>query len=99
MKGNLILGCLGVLFILTMLVGGATADDKAKINLNLATVEDLSRIPGLNEDLAQKIVKLRNENGEFIDMEELLDVPGIDNELLQKLKKYLFIEPVDDCNC
>jgi competence protein ComEA len=99
MKGNLISGCLGVLLILTMLVGGATADDKAKINLNSATVEELSRIPGLNEDLAQKIVKLRNENGEFIDMEELLDVPGIDNELLRKLKKYLFIEPVDDCNC
>ena len=47
----------------------------------------------------QKIVKLREDNGEFIDMEELLSVPGIDNRLLRKLKKHLFVESVEDCNC
>jgi competence ComEA-like helix-hairpin-helix protein len=101
MKRSLFAGCLGALLILFALSGGGFADDdeEEKINLNTATVEELSKIPGLNKDLAQKIVKLRNDNGEFIDMEELLEVPGIDAGLLRKLKKYLFIESVDDCNC
>lgn len=94
-----IAGCLGALLILAFLAGGGFAEEQKKINLNAASVEELSKVPGLNVDLAQKIMKLREENGEFIDMEELLSVPGIDNQLLRKLKKYLFIESVEDCNC
>ena len=90
---------LGVLFLCSTLAGGIYAEDEKKLNLNAATVEELSKIPGLKKDLAEKIIALRNENGEFIDMEELLDVPGINNQLLRQLKKYLFIESVDDCNC
>jgi competence ComEA-like helix-hairpin-helix protein len=99
MKVKKIAGCLGVLLILSALVGGGFSEDQKKVNLNKATVEELSKVPGLNMELAKKIIKLRKDNGEFIDIEELLGVPGINNELLRKLKKYLFIESVDDCNC
>ena len=94
-----IAGILGILFIFFALAGGAYAQNEDKLNLNAATVEQLAKVPGLNQDLAEKIIKLREENGEFIDMEELLDIPGIDNKLLRQLKKYLFVESVDDCNC
>lgn len=94
-----IAGCIGVLLILAVLAGGGFAEEQEKINLNAVTVEALSQIPGLNMDLAKKIIKLRDDNGEFIDMEELLAVPGIDSKLLRQLKKYLFIEPVEDCDC
>jgi competence ComEA-like helix-hairpin-helix protein len=94
-----IAGCLGMLLFLTFLVSGGFGEEQKKINLNAASLEELSQVPGLNMDLAKKIFKLREENGEFIDMEELLSVPGIDNQLLRKLKKYLFIEEVEDCNC
>ena len=90
---------LGMVCIFFALSGGAYAQNEDKLNLNAATVEQLSKVPGLNQDLAEKIVKLREENGEYIDMEELLDIPGIDSKLLRQLKKYLFIESVDDCNC
>jgi competence ComEA-like helix-hairpin-helix protein len=99
MGRNRIVKFLGMLLILSVLASGGFAEDKAKINLNSASVEELSKVPGLNLDLARKIVKLREDNGEFIDMEELLSVPGINNELLRKLKKHLFVESVDDCNC
>jgi competence protein ComEA len=92
-------GVLGILCIFFALAGGAYAQNEDKLNLNAATAEQLSKVPGLNQDLAEKILKVREENGEFIDMEELLDIPGIDSKLLRQLKKYLFIEPVDDCNC
>ena len=99
MGRNVISGLLGVLLIFTVLANGGFAEEEEKINLNSISVEELSKIPGLNLELAQKIVKLREENGEFIDMEELLSVPGIDNRLLRQLKKHLFVESVEDCNC
>lgn len=94
-----IIGCFAVLLLFSALACSLCADDEGKLNLNAATVEELSAISGLNQDLATKIIELRDENGEFIDMEELLDVPGIDNQLLRQLKKRIFIESVDDCNC
>jgi len=99
MRGRKIAGCLGVLILLITMAGGVFAEEEEKLNLNAATAEELVKVPGLNEDLAAKIIELREENGEFIDMEELLDIPGIDSKLLRQLKKYLFIESVDDCNC
>jgi competence protein ComEA len=99
MGRNMISGLLGLTLLFTVLVAGGFAEDEEKINLNSISVEELSKVPGLNLELAQKIVKLREENGEFIDMEELLSVPGIDNRLLRKLKKHLFVESVEDCNC
>ena len=99
MQVKKIAGCFAILCVFFALAGSMVADDGDKINLNAATVEELAKVPGLNQELAEKIIELRKENGEFIDMEELLDIPGIDNKLLRQLKKYLFIEPVDDCNC
>jgi competence protein ComEA len=100
MKLKKITSCLAVsLLLFSALACGVYAEEKGKLNLNAAKVEELAKIPGLNQELAKKIIELRKENGEFIDMEELLDIPGINNQLLRQLKKYLFIESVDDCNC
>ena len=101
MKLKNITGGIALVLLFSALACGAYAGDgdKGKLNLNAATVEELAKIPGLNQDIAKKIIELRKENGEFIDMEELLDIQGIDNQLLRQLKKHLFIESVDDCNC
>jgi len=101
MKMKNIIGCIAMFLLFSALTCGVYAEDenKEKLNLNAATVEELSKIPGLNKDIAEKIIELREENGEFVDMEELLDVPGINNQLLRQLKKHLIIESVDDCNC
>jgi competence ComEA-like helix-hairpin-helix protein len=99
MKMKAIACCMAALVLSMVLAGPVSAAEEGKLNLNAATVEELTKIPGLNKSLAQKIVELRQKNGEFIDMEELLDIKGIDNRLLRQLKQHLYIEPVGDCNC
>ncbi len=90
---------LSIILLLSTLNTILYADDTEKLNLNAAKVEDLEKIPGLNLELAKKIIAAREENGEFVDMEELLDIPGINTQLLRQLKKYLLIESLDGCNC
>ena len=99
MKMKAIACCMAALILSMVLAGPLPAAEDGKLNLNAATVEELVKVPGLNKGLAQKIVELREKNGEFIDMEELLDIKGIDNRLLRQLKQHLYIEAVDDCNC
>ena len=88
-----------LVLIISILSSGLNAEEDKKINLNSATVEELEKIPGLNRELAQKIIAAREENGEFVDMDELLDIEGIDIELLRGLKENIKIEAPDECNC
>jgi competence protein ComEA len=89
------------IIFLMMIFGTAIgfAADEKKVDLNKATVEELAKVPGLNPELAQKVVDKRKENGEFVDLEELLDIEGIDNNLLRSLREHLFIDPAGGCNC
>ena len=99
MKAKKIAGCLAVLLLFSAVASGLYAKDEKKLNLNKVTVEELSKVPELNKELAEKIIAAREGNGEFVDMDELLDIEGIDASLLRKLKKYLKIEALDGCNC
>lgn len=74
-------------------------DKDGRLNLNAATKEDLAKIDGINSEMADQILELRKENGEFVDLEELLDIDGFDNKLLRKLKKLIYLEKASDCNC
>ncbi|MDD3311768.1 helix-hairpin-helix domain-containing protein [Pseudodesulfovibrio sp.] len=88
--------------LLAMAIAAAPAfagGNDGKLNLNVATVQQLEAIDGVSHELAEKIIALRKQNGEFVDMSELLDVEGVDNTLLRKLDKVLYIEPASDCNC
>lgn len=99
MKTKKLTVCVVILIFLVSAVSMLHAEEQKKINLNAATAEELEKIPGLNKELVKKIIDLREENGEFVDMEELLDIPGINIQLLRQLKKYIFIESLDGCNC
>ena len=80
-------------------IPGFAGDHDGKQNLNTITVEQLADVPGVGQELAEKIIDARSENGEFVDMDELLDVDGMDNSQLRKLKKHLYIEAASSCNC
>ncbi|RZM72437.1 ComEA family DNA-binding protein [Pseudoalteromonas rubra] len=58
----------------------------AVINVNQASVEELTRLPGIGMKKAQAIVRYREEAGEFQDMDALLRVKGIGVNILAKLK-------------
>jgi competence protein ComEA len=70
----------------------------AKIDLNKATLEQLSKFPGLTSSLAKSITEYREKSGPFKAPGDLLKVKGITKEILNKLnpkldKGILYIMP------
>jgi competence protein ComEA len=62
------------------------------INLNTADIEELTRLPGIGEKTAEKIIELRTERGNFKKIEELMDVKGIGEVKFNKIKNFLYIK-------
>lgn len=51
--------------------------DVTPLDLNTATAEELDTLPGIGEELAQRIVEYREANGPFESVEEIMEVSGI----------------------
>ena len=64
------------------------------IDLNTASVADLTRLPGIGEKRAQAIVAWREEHGPFQSVDELIQVSGIGEKLLAGLRDYAAAGPV-----
>lgn len=62
------------------------------ININKASINELETIPNITEKLANKIIKFREENGDFVYIEDLIYVKGIGEKTFNKIKKYLYID-------
>ena len=59
-------------------------ENSEKINLNTADKAELIKLSGVGPALADRILKKRNEIGQFNSIEELKLVKGIGKKLLQK---------------
>lgn len=55
-----------------------------KVNVNLASAEELERLPGIGPSLAQKIIRCRQAK-RFTTVNDLLQVPGIGPAKLKRL--------------
>lgn len=64
----------------------------ALININSATIEELTSLPGIGEATANKIITYRKENGKFTSIEDLKNVPGIGNSKFEELKDLITIK-------
>ena len=62
------------------------------INLNSADLNELTRLPGIGEKTAEKIIELRTKRGNFKNLEELMDVRGIGEVKFNKIEKFLYIK-------
>ena len=62
------------------------------VNVNTASAEELSLLPGVGPARARAIVELRQQRGGFKRVEDLLEVKGIGEAGLAKLKPFLAIE-------
>ncbi|HEV7363547.1 MAG TPA: helix-hairpin-helix domain-containing protein [Solirubrobacteraceae bacterium] len=69
--------------------GGAGAAPGQKLNLNIATPEQLDQVDGVGPATAQKIVAYRQAHGGFRSVTELDQVPGIGEKKLAALKDRL----------
>lgn len=59
--------------------------DRGKVNINLATEEQLDQLPGIGPVLAKEIVRYRQVHGPFVYPEHLVEVPGISTTMMQAL--------------
>jgi competence protein ComEA len=67
--------------------GSATpARPAALVNLNTATVEQLTALPGIGARTAQLIVEHRQKNGPFKKAEDLMNVKGVGEKSFLRLK-------------
>lgn len=62
-----------------------------KIDLNKATTDDLTDIPGVDLTVAKAIISYRKEYGKFYRVSELLDIDGISEDLYQVISKYVSV--------
>ena len=60
-----------------------------RININTATVDQLSLLPDIGPKIAQRIIDYREENGSFSSIEELLLIKGIGKKRLEELRDYI----------
>lgn len=87
----------GLAFALAALLstGLATAAGKpapaGKVNLNTATAEQLTTLPGVGPKLAARIVEHRQQQGAFKSIQELMNVKGIGEKNFQKIQVYLAV--------
>lgn len=63
-----------------------------KVNLNTATVEQLTTLPGVGPTLAARIVEYREKAGQFGSPEELLNVKGVGEKNFKKIEQWLTVE-------
>lgn len=66
-------------------------DDEGRLDINLATVEELMKLKGIGEVIASRIVNYREENGQFMAVEELTLVPGIGYKKLNNNREYICV--------
>ncbi len=69
--------------------GGSSA---GLVNLNTATVEELTTLPGIGPALAQRIVAYREEAGGFASIEEVTQVSGIGDATLAKIRDSITVD-------
>ncbi|MFH1665223.1 MAG: helix-hairpin-helix domain-containing protein [Candidatus Omnitrophota bacterium] len=74
---------------LTLLQVEEILKEGRRVDINTATAEQISVIPGIGETLAARIVEYRQNTGHFRGKEDLLKVKGIGEKKLEKIKEYV----------
>lgn len=69
----------------------AVAAGPTLLDINLATAEELDRLPGIGPVLAQRIVDWRSEKGRFRSIEQLKDVAGVGAATFASLRKLIVV--------
>lgn len=90
--------CMSVVILFTagLLVGSmAFADNntgQGAVDLNTATVKELSALPGIGKKRAQAIIAYRTEHSKFESVEELGKIEGIGKKTFDKIRERVVVE-------
>ncbi len=72
------------------LVQAAKSKD-VQININTASVQELTKLPRVGEKVAQRIVEYRTKNGPFKSPEDIMKVSGIGEKTFAEMKPQILI--------
>ncbi len=64
--------------------------EQRRVDLNSASLEELSAVPGVGEKTAQKILRFREKQGRISNLDEIEDVVG--KKKFKKIRRYLTVE-------
>lgn len=88
---HVILLGIAALFLIVAMPRAAVAQQeaaaaKSTINLNTATLDQLTTLPGVGPKTAERILEYRTKSGGFKKIEELMNVKGIGEKSFLKIK-------------
>jgi competence ComEA-like helix-hairpin-helix protein len=66
-----------------------SGDEAGRLNINVATKEELMDLPGIGEVTADRILKHRDEAGRFTSVEGLRAIKGISKKKLEQIKPFI----------
>lgn len=73
----------------------APVAEKAALNLNAATLDQLEALPGIGRKVAERILEYRAKSGGFKKVEELMNVKGIGEKSFLKIKPLITVPKPD----
>ena len=65
--------------------------EDGKLDLNTATEEQLTTLPGIGEKKAEIIYRFVAENGPLTDIEQLMEIPGIKEGVFSRIKDLITV--------
>lgn len=72
--------------------GGTTSDSTGRVNINTATLEELTTLPGIGDTRARAIIDYREQNGAFGNIEDIMQVTGIKEKSFSKIKDSICVK-------
>ena len=83
---------MAILLLVAFAAAPVMAEDPEKININTATIEELTKLKGVGPKYAEIIVKYRDTNGPFETPEAIMNVKGIGQKTYEANKEVITIE-------
>lgn len=75
--------------------GGIDTESSSKqsllININTATLSELTTLPGIGESRARDIIEYRTQHGQFHSKEDIMKISGIKEAAYSKIKDYITV--------
>ncbi|MDY7037112.1 MAG: helix-hairpin-helix domain-containing protein [Thermodesulfobacteriota bacterium] len=81
-----------IVTVLIALTPGLSAQDIDKININKASVEELTRLQRIGAKIAQRIVEYQEKNGPFETPEDITKVKGIGSKTFELNKDRITVK-------